>query len=445
MRKAGQTVNETPFNESRSKFEEYRKELYEQFIQQQASNLSKNPKEFWKHLNQRRKSNNLPDILNFENKTATTDQEKADLFAEYFEDVYVNHEEDEFLDSFIMNRDEENCYDLTVSQEHYVKVINAKSSLIVVSSGVGQGSVNGPLLFVVFFDDSDPLMDEIISLNFADDKKLAEFINGTEDAMQLQEGLNEFMTWCADNKMIVNEEKCKVITFTRKRNPLIFNYTINGKQIKRVEESMDLGVLVDKGFTFRSHYEYVTNRSISTSKFVKRQSQFFGMDTIKVIYQMLVLSILEFSAPVWSPNYLIHRNSIESVQKQMVLFLLGDDRRHLTQSYELPPYTERCEQLGLITLIRRRINAIILFIHALIIGKYQSPYLRSLITLNPGTRIMRNPDFIKIGTHDNSPFVVACILFNIAARHVDPTLPSGQFRTSLLRLPDDLFHRWVAL
>ena len=206
-----------------------------------------------------------------------------------------------------------------------------------------------------------------------------------------------------------------------------------------------LGVLVDKGFTFRSHYEYITNRAISASRFVKRQSPFFSMDTIKLIYQMLVRSILEFSSPIWSPNYLVHRNSIESVQKQMVLFLLGDDRRHLTQSYELPPYTERCEQLGLVTLIRRRINAIVLFIHAIIIGKYQSPHLRSLITLNPGTRLSRNPNFIRIVAHDDSPFTVACKLFNVAARHVDPTLPRQLFRSSLLKLPDDLFDRWVQL
>lgn len=208
---------------------------------------------------------------------------------------------------------------------------------------------------------------------------------------------------------------------------------------------MDLGVLVDKGLTFRSHYEYMTNRAITTSKFIKRQSRYFGMDTIKIIYQLLARSILEFSAPIWSPNHLIHRNTIESVQKQMVLFLLGDDRRHLTQSYELTPYTERCGQLGLTTLIRRRINATVLFIHKIIIGKYQSPHLRSMITLNPGTRVTRFASFIRIGIHDNSPFNRACILFNAAAQHIDPTIPHNQFRSALMRLPDNLFNHWVTL
>lgn len=391
--------NDQPFLESNFKFEQYRKELHEEFIQRQAANLSKNPREFWKHLNGKRKSNSLPDNMNFNDKTAKTDQEKADLFADFFEDVYVKHDEDQSLHSFILNRNEENCHDFTIEKEHvehtlrrmdinkgsgfdgvasiflrecskeltepltiifstsleqmyyptafkigqltaiyksgakkemmnyrgvntvpnvakvfdkvvrdqlkliiaprikttqhgfisnrnivtnlcelttyiyhafgnhsqldviytdvskafdhvdkslqikklarfplsnkvlfwfnsyltdrkqYVRVGNATSRMILVSSGVGQGSVNGPFLFVAFFDDSDPLMDEVISLNFADDKKLAEFINNIEDAMQLQEGLNTFLRWCDDNKLTVNGGKCKVISFTRKKKP----------------------------------------------------------------------------------------------------------------------------------------------------------------------------------------------------------------------------------
>lgn len=331
------------------------------------------------------------------------------------------------------------------NRRQYVKVGNARSRMLLVSSGVGQGSVNGPSLFLVFFDDSDPLMYEIFSLNFADDKKLSKIIKSMEDAVQLQEGIDWFIQWCKDNKLQINRDKCKIMTFTRKRNPIIFNYTIDGIPIKRVEENMDLGVLFDKGLTFQSHYEYMINRATTTSKFVKRQSQFFSTDTIKIIYQLLVRSILEFSALIWSPNYMVHRNSIESVQKQMVLFLLGDDKRHLTGSYILPPYTDRCAKLGLATLVRRRVNAIILFVHSVIIGKYNSPHLRSMMTLNNGTRISRHPDFIKLRTHDNSPFNVACRLFNIAARTIDPTLQRNQFRTALLKLPDELFDQWTAI
>ncbi|KAG4066151.1 hypothetical protein HA402_010353 [Bradysia odoriphaga] len=118
MRRKTTDVNEEPFLEALSNFEKYRKELYEKYIQQQAANLTRNPKDFWKHLNGKRKSNSLPDTMNYNNETARTDQEKADLFADYFEDVYAKHEDDQSLDSFILNRNDENCHDFTISREH---------------------------------------------------------------------------------------------------------------------------------------------------------------------------------------------------------------------------------------------------------------------------------------------------------------------------------------
>lgn len=622
-----ESPNERPFLDSKSAFEQHRSDLHDEFIRQQARNLFGKPKEFWRHLNGKRKTTGLPDVMHFDGTTATSDEEKASLFADYFEKVYAKHDEDATLGSFIADRDDASSHEISIDSCHvmsvlrrmdvnkgsgfdgvaslflrecaaeladplavlfstslhhayypaafkigqltpiyksgarkdmnnyrgvnsmpnvakvfdkvirdqlrlitnpristsqhgfvsgrnietnllehttrihqafschsqldvfysdvskafdhvdeslqirklarfplsnrsllwfrsylsdrqqYVQVGRARSRRLLVTSGTGQGSVNGPSLFIVFFDDSDPLMYEIVSLNFADDKKLSKRIDCVEDAMKLQEGIDWFMNWCKENKLQVNRDKCKVMTFTRKRDPIVFNYTIDGEPIKRVEENVDLGVTFDKALTFRSHYEYMTKRANATSKFVKRQSRFFGKETIKIIYQLLVRSILEFSALIWSPNYMVHRKSIESVQKQMVLFLLDDADPHVryeeTGSYALTPYSDRCTDLGITTLVRRRVNAIVLFVHSIITGRYRSPCLRAMMVLNDGTRILRNPNFIKLRTHDDSPFNVACRLFNIAAVNIDPTLTHNRFRTELLKLPDDLFDEWT--
>ena len=202
--------------------------------------------------------------------------------------------------------------------------------------------------------------------------------------------------------------------------------------------------------TFIPHFEYVFNRSIAVLKFVKRQSYYFSKETIRILYQALVRSILEFSSTVWSPYVGVHKCRLESVQKQLVLFLLGDDKRHLTEEYVLPPYTERCNQLEMVTLVRRRINAIILFIHSLIMGKFNSPHLRSLITLNKSSRSMRFFNFITIKGYNreyltSSPFNKACSLFNIAARQIDPLLPRRHFRSALMNIPDNVFGHWTEL
>jgi len=288
-------------------------------------------------------------------------------------------------------------------------------------------------------------MGEIFAQNFTDDKKLGEIIECMEDAIKLQEGIDTFVNWCKENTMELNKGKCKIITFTRIRNPIIFNYTIDGEPVKRVAETMDLGVYFDERGTFHSHYEYITGRAISTSKFVKRQRQYFSTSTLKLIYQMLVRSILEFASVIWSPHFLVHRNKIESVQKQMVLFLLGDDKRYLTEQYEIAPYTDRCQQLGIQTLARRRVNAMILFVHSIINNKYQSPHLKSMIALNTGTRMVRNPRFIILRKFNNSPFNISCRILNVAANHIDPSLPHNQFRKELFKLPDEIFENWLKL
>lgn len=330
-------------------------------------------------------------------------------------------------------------------RSQYVKVGDAVSRLLDVSSGVGQGSTNGPILFTTFFNDSDPSLGSIIPLNFADDKKLAEQIFSKVDAIRLQDEINNFMDWCKVNKLIVNKGKCKIITFTRTIHPIIHEYKIEGAPIMRLYEIMDLGVILDVKLTFVPHIEYVTNRAMGILKFVKRQSQFFGSGTIRILYQALVRSILEFSSTIWSPHFSVHKERLESVQKQLVLFLLGDNKRHITEDYVLSPYTERCTNLALVTLlVRRRINA------TTIIGKLQSPHLQSLITLNTSTRSTRHPNLIMAEFYKRdylrlSPLNKACSLFNIAVRYIDPCLPRTQFRTALLNLPDHVFGNWATI
>lgn len=180
-------------------------------------------------------------------------------------------------------------------------------------------------------------------LNFADDKKLA---------IRLQNGIDHFLNWCKVNRLEINHDKCKIITFTRKRKPIIYDYKIDGVKIKRVSEIMDLGVLFDKECRLTSHKEYISNRAKITLKFVIRQSQYFGKSIIRILYQAMVRSLLEFASPIWSPLYMVHKTQVESAPKQIVLFLLGDNNRNQTGLYALPPYTERCVQLGLVTLAR---------------------------------------------------------------------------------------------
>lgn len=337
------------------------------------------------------------------------------------------------------------------NRKQYVRINGEISELFDVTSSVGQGSILGPLLFLIFFDDSDNDIGTSIPLNFADDKKLLKKISNADDTHELQNSINKFIQWCNKNDLQLNTSKCKILTITLKRKPIIHDYAINGVNVERVSEMRDLGVIIDSKLSFSSHIEYISNKSKAALSFVKRTCRNkFSLDSAKLLYCSLVRSNLEFASVVWQPYYKIHRSQVESVQKQAVIYLLGDYMNRAENDFVLAPYVERCAELELKSLIRRRVNASVLFLHKIISGRYNDPAIRGNLDLNLGIRTIRNPEFIRLKNYKKnvglySSLNLACTAFNITALYVDPTLPFIDFRRKLLNLPDEVFGGLLSL
>lgn len=310
-------------------------------------------------------------------------------------------------------------------------------------SAIGQGTILGPLFFLGFFNDSDSKDPEIRTFNFADDKKLAVIVKSVQDTLKLQKAIDEFSQWCRDNHLELNTDKCKIMTFSHKKSIIQATYTIDGKPIERVNEIRDLGVMMDPKLSFLT--EYAKNKADNMLAFVKRESfKTFNTDTAKTLYGSLVRSHLEFASSIWLPNCQTHIDLIERTQKQAVIFLHQDNINRAENNYVLAPYNERCADLKLVSLQRRRINASVLFLHKIISGRVKCPDIRNTLNINSGQRTLRNPEFIRIRfsrtEHGlSSPLNLACRLFNHAALFIDPTIPFDEFKTKLLKLPDSAF------
>ena len=115
------------------------------------------------------------------------------------------------------------------------------SDWVKVSSGVPQGSVLGPLLFLIYINDID---DDISSkiLKFADDTKLYRNVATVNDIEQLSSDLDKLMCWSQEWMMLFNVDKCKVMHIGH-RNAKV-NYKMNGMALEEIQEERDLGVLV---------------------------------------------------------------------------------------------------------------------------------------------------------------------------------------------------------
>lgn len=183
---------------------------------------------------------------------------------------------------------------------------------------------------------------------------------------------------------------------------------------------------MDSKLSFNKHIEYVVNKSKAVLNFVRRQSSKLDRDAIMLLYSSLVRTNLEFVCSIWSPNHAIYIKSLESVQKQLLMFLNGDREKQMeTNDYALTPYIDRCNHFKLETLLRRRFNATAILMHGLVSGRRDSPFIRSKFTINDDERLLRNPGILKWNKNyrtrhsQHSPFDQACSIFNFVSNLID--------------------------
>lgn len=189
-----------------------------------------------------------------------------------------------------------------------------------VKSGVPQGSVLGPLQFVIYIND----LPETIATNClisADDTKLFSKIKSTQDHVNLQNDLNQLSAWCKKWHMELNSDKCKVMHIG-KNNPA-YKYTLNGFFLQRTECEKDLGVWVQHDGHWNTHIQNVTNKCTQRLGLIKRTFKYKYPQAIKLLYTSLVRPMLEYGNAVWSPQYKNQINKIEKIQKRATKITSG--------------------------------------------------------------------------------------------------------------------------
>ena len=128
-----------------------------------------------------------------------------------------------------------------------VRVENEFSSWSQVKSGIPQGSVLGPILFVIFINDMPRIVDSFCQL-FADDAKVFRSICSLEDNKKLQCDLDKLSDWAEKWQLYFNTDKCKSLHIGRANKKQV--YQMNGKSLDQVVEEKDLGIIIDNELKF---------------------------------------------------------------------------------------------------------------------------------------------------------------------------------------------------
>lgn len=199
-------------------------------------------------------------------------------------------------------------------------VINGyQSDLLPVTSGVPQGSILGPLLFILFINDINQCFQNSKFLLYADDLKAYRPIQNVNDCHLFQADLDRFSNYCIDNKLHLNLSKCNTITFTKKRKTISFKYALCNTPLKKVDTLRDLGVTLDTKLHLDLHIGKIINKAVQMCGFVLRAcTDFKSTSTYLYLYKGLIRPQLEYAVTVWDPFYNKYTDSIERVQRKFL-------------------------------------------------------------------------------------------------------------------------------
>ena len=244
-----------------------------------------------------------------------------------------------------------------------VAIGNVNSVSMRVVSGVPQGSVIGPLLFVIFFNDITACIDSTapsldgISL-FADDAKLF-----STDTNKLQHYVNNFISWTENHQLNVAAHKCFMISL--KKPSASLNPTpvcINNSKIKSVNKIKDLGIFISEDLKWANHINFLFAKSSAVSYQILKLFKTKNIWTLLKLFKTYVRPHLEFNTPVWSPYLIRDVNKIERVQRNFT------KQAFLRCGLSFVSYHDRLDKLNIKSLCYRRVKFDLVFMYKIIYG-----------------------------------------------------------------------------
>ena len=222
-------------------------------------------------------------------------------------------------------------------------VLNGESSpWLEVFSGVPQGSVLGPLCFLVYVNDIVEIVSSSIKL-YADDAKVYGHVDSQQQRQVIQNDLIAIEEWSKKWQLPLNIKKCSVIHLGSK-NPE-YQYQLEGRTVQKTESEKDLGVIIDSEIKFHKHNASVVKKANRVLGLIKKGFDFKDEVIVTLLYKVMVRPIIEYCNTVWGPSYKLDQRNVERVQRRA---------SKLVPSLKHLPYEERLERLGLPSLSYRR-------------------------------------------------------------------------------------------
>ena len=229
-------------------------------------------------------------------------------------------------------------------------IINtSKSRPADVSSGIPQGSVLGPILFVIYINDLPEVVDkDTFIFLFADDTKAFRFLKSESDCIQLQKDIDQMSAWSHKWLLKFHPQKCNMMHIGKVNSEnKLFEYEMEGHRLSYTKCEKDLGIFIDDKLSFDKHINYSINKANRVMGIVRKTFEYMDEEIFLQLYKGLIRPHLEYASSVWSPHLIKQKDSLEAVQRRATRQVPGLSKL----SYE-----ERLLKLKLPTLSYRRLR-----------------------------------------------------------------------------------------
>ena len=262
-----------------------------------------------------------------------------------------------------------------------------------VLSGVPQGSILGPLLFVLFINDMHLVVSPGTNIAlYADDTKIWRQISNDIDSDILNKDIDALNMWASDNLMRFHPKKCKVISVAHKDKGFStlpfynYPYVIGVEILDYCEYEKDLGIHVHERLQWSMHYTSLLAKATQQFNLLRRTCHFVKNQKHKrALYLTMVRSIFEHGSVLWSPSALSIMDKFEAIQKRSVKWILNEQ----FYSYSSEYYTQKLMDLDILPLAQKFVlNDMILFYK--ILNNQVPVSLPSYITVRSNTRSCRH-------------------------------------------------------
>lgn len=327
----------------------------------------------------------------------------------------------EWMKSYLSNRQQQVSYN------------GANSSYKTMNCGVPQGSILGPLLFIIYINDLSTVSNILTSVLFADDTTLVDSDrNLTTLINRFNTELVNIVHWLNANRLSLNIEKTNFMIFRPKnKDEAGPNLTINGSQIAQVKKAKFLGVIIDDKLNWSDHTKYVTKKISKGIGIIIKARRYFNQKTLINLYNTMVLPFMSYCIQIWGKAASTHLGKILILQKKIVRIISGVPPRTHTQ----PLFDE----LKLMTIYQTYDYYVGVFMY-----KLYHEQLPPLFTM-----FNRTPAIHHYSTRQYSGFYISyaptvrtqrtvkitgCKLWNAVIRKIDVNSKIGSYKTNLKKI-----------